>query len=110
MPRWDIDPEGVRRVVTRTAGVAEGLIDPVEAYSKHLQSAIEACGSPIVAQALFDFAAVKQSLLKDVISRTDAVMTAAAEATKAYVEGDLDMAQAAQANGTIFARSSSSLR
>jgi hypothetical protein len=97
MPRWDIDPEGVRRVVTKTAGVAEGLVDQADAYIKSLQAAAEASGSALVAKALVDFATAKDPFVQDLVTRTTRVMTAAVGATKAYVEGDTEMAEAAQA-------------
>ena len=110
MARWDIDPDGVRGVVTRTAGVAEGLVEQADTYLERLRSAAEASGSAIVAKALADFAAFNQPFVEDLIARSTRVMTGAVTATSAYVRGDTEMADQAQAHATLSAHSARNAR
>jgi Family of unknown function (DUF6507) len=100
MSRWDIDPAGVRSVVTRTAGVADAFQGQAETYAARLQSAANASGSQLVGQALVDFASHNQRAFAEVVERTTRVLGAAVAATNAYLAGDLEMAERAQRNAT----------
>ena len=96
MSRWDVDPAGVRSVVTRTAAVAEAFQEQAGTYAAHLRSAAEASGSQLVGQALVDFASHNQHAFQDLVGRTSRVLGGAVEATSAYLAGDLEMAERAQ--------------
>jgi hypothetical protein len=100
MSRWDIDPAGVRSVVTRTAAVAEAFEQQAGSYAAHLQGAAGACGSQLVGQGLADFAGHNQHAFAEVVGRTTRVLGGAVEATTAYLAGDLEMAERAQRNAT----------
>jgi hypothetical protein len=98
MPRWDIDPAGVRAVVTRTAAVAEAFQGQAETFGARLTSAANASGSRLVGQALVDFAEHHRHAFSAAVDRTAKVLGAAVAATNAYLEGDLEMAERAQRN------------
>lgn len=98
MSRWDIDPAGVRSVVSRTIDRAKGFEREAKAYETALGSAVEASGSQIVGQALVDFAAHNQPAFQFLVDRTSRVLEGAVDATKAYLNGDLAMAEHAQRN------------
>jgi hypothetical protein len=96
MPRWDIDPAGVRAVVVRTAGAAEDLGREVGSLVHALAGAAGTSGSGIVAQALNDFAAYHAPAVEAVRARTERALNGAVEATGAYLRGDEEMAARAQ--------------
>ncbi|GGQ71400.1 DUF6507 family protein [Couchioplanes azureus] len=98
MSRWDIDPPGVAGVVTRTGEAAKGFETAATKYGAALEGAAGACGSEIVAGALAGFAQHKAPAMKAVVERTGRALTGAVNATKAYIDGDLEMARTAQAN------------
>ena len=98
MSRWDIDPAGVRAVVTRTAGVAEAFQGQAETFATRLISAANASGSRLVGQALVDFAEHHRHAFSSAVDRTAKALGAAVAATNAYLEGDLEMAERAQRN------------
>jgi hypothetical protein len=96
--KWDIDPGGVSGVVNRTRARAEGFGTAATSTSDALGAAAGACGSLIVGGALHGFAGYVEPSMIAVEGRTDRILTAATEATQAYVDGDLEMAATAQAN------------
>ncbi len=98
MSKWNIDPPGVSGVVTRTGEVAKGFQTAATNYGNALEGAAQACGSEIVAGALVGFAEHNTAPMKAVVDRTTQALTGAVNATKAYIEGDLEMARTAQAN------------
>jgi Family of unknown function (DUF6507) len=98
MSRWDIDPAGVRGVVSRTIDTAKGFEEQARSYEQALGGAAEASGSQIVGQALVDFAAHNQPAFQFLVDRTSRVLEGAVDATRAYLNGDLAMAEHAQRN------------
>lgn len=98
MSRWDIDPAGVRSVVSRTIDHAEGFERQARSYETTLGSAVEASGSQIVGQALVDFATHNAQAFQFLVDRTSRVVNGAIDATAAYLDGDLTMAGNAQRN------------
>ena len=98
MSRWDIDPSGVRSVVSRTIDRAERFEEQARSYEQALGSAAQASGSQIVGQALVDFAAHNQPAFRFLVDRTSRVVNGAIDATAAYLDGDLTMAGTAQRN------------
>jgi hypothetical protein len=96
--RWDIDPAGVRSVVSRTIDRAEGFEGQARSYESALGSAVEASGSQIVGQALVDFATHNAQAFQFLVDRTSRVVNGAIDATAAYLDGDLTMAGNAQRN------------
>lgn len=100
MSAWDISPDGVRGVLTRTQGVAAEFEDQIRGLDAAVQGAGAQCSSGIVADAVAGFFASARSDIEFVFTRTGACLTAAAQATNAYLEGDLEMAANAAAAAT----------
>jgi hypothetical protein len=98
MSRWDIDPAGVRGVVSRTIDRARGFEEQVRSYETALGGAVQASGSQIVGQALVDFATHNATGFKFLVEHTARVVNGAIDATAAYLDGDLAMAGNAQRN------------
>jgi len=106
MARWDIDPEGVRGVVTRTATVAGGFETHSRNYGTHLEGAASAAGGlsgmggeggpGLVGLALAQFAEASQPDWQFLADRTRKSLEGTVKATNAYVRGDETMAQEAQ--------------
>lgn len=100
MGTWDIDPPGVKGVVDRTITAAEGFETHLTTYGNNLSSAAKNGGSGIVATALQDFANHHEAGIKAMVNQTTKSLTGAVNATKAYVDGDLEMAANAQRNAS----------
>lgn len=100
MGRWDIQPAGVRGVLGRVQGVADEFDGHVRTMNSAMEGAASQASSGIIAQALSGFAESQRSSIEFVFTRTGAAMTGAANATRAYVQGDLEMAANAQASAT----------
>ncbi len=98
MSRWDIDPSGVRSVVSRTIDRAERFEEQARSYERALGSAAQASGSQIVGQALVDFGTHNAQAFQFLVDRTSRVVNGAIDATAAYLDGDLTMAGTAQRN------------
>ncbi|MFH9816074.1 DUF6507 family protein [Streptomyces sp. NPDC017230] len=110
MTGWDISPSGVQGVLKETAQAAEGLSNTGKALQETLPSAAGSTGTiqqggversgvqGPVAAALGEFFTAYQEKLMYVAVRTSNSLNGAADATNAYVKGDLDMAARAQAN------------
>ncbi len=107
MTAWDIRPAEVGGVLSRTATAAEGLSKAGQSVQKTLPSAATAAGTisgmvcgPVpngpVAGALGEFAQKWSGDLTYIAKRTAASLNGAAEATRHYVEGDLEMASNTQ--------------
>lgn len=101
MPNYNIDPPGVKTVLTSTgteAGKFETDLTPLEG---HVNSAATGCGnSGAIVPALSTFFDVQGKRLTAVGTRVNACITGAAEATNAYVRGDLDMLATYQTNAS----------
>jgi hypothetical protein len=97
MPSWDIQPAGVEAVLSRTQGVAEEFNPEMTSLSGGLTGSMDQSSSPIVAEAVEGFAASSQGSIDFVFGHTTAAIRGAADATSAYVAGDLEMAANAQA-------------
>lgn len=98
MARWDISPAGVRAVLFRTEAEAVELDGHLKMINEALFVVTANVSSGIVAEALDGF--MQHSAIPAVASinaRIGACMTAAGQATSHYVQGDLEMAQNAQA-------------
>lgn len=100
MGRWDIQPAGVQGVLGRVQGIADQFDDQVREMNASMEGAGTQASSPIIAQALSGFAESQRQNLQFVFTRTGAAMTGAAGATRAYVQGDAEMAANAQAAAT----------
>ncbi|MER7175187.1 DUF6507 family protein [Streptomyces mesophilus] len=120
MSKWDIKPQGVQGQLTMTGEAAKDLADAAKAMVNDLMSAAGSAGTAVpgsqysgpmigpvvpgtprnpvgpVAAALSTYMEKRQAQLTSMAERTGNSMTGAAEATNAYVQGDLDMAAEAQ--------------
>ncbi|MCA6094090.1 DUF6507 family protein [Streptomyces sp. SCA3-4] len=107
MTGWDIRPSEVGGVLGKVATAAEGLAKAGEGVQKTLPSAAAAAGTisgmycgpaPTgpVAAALAEFGNKWGRDLIYVAKRTANSLNGAAEATRKYVEGDLELAANAQ--------------
>lgn len=96
MSAWDISPGGVRDVLTRTHAAAMPFEGQMTSLNSALEGSAAESSSEIVGQALQGFVESIRTDLEFVFTRTGACMQAAAQATNAYVEGDLEMAANAQ--------------
>ncbi len=97
MPSWDIQPAGVNAVLARTETTAQEFEPQLTSLNTGLEGSATESSSPIVADALSGFAGSAQGNIQFVLTRTGAAMTGAANATTAYLDGDLAMAANAQA-------------
>jgi len=97
---WDISPGGVRDVLTRTQGVATEFDSQMKSLNSALQGAGTQCSSGIVGEAIAGFFESAKSNIQFVFTRTGACLNAAAQATNAYLQGDLEMAANAQVSAT----------
>ncbi|MEU1362481.1 DUF6507 family protein [Micromonospora zamorensis] len=96
MSAWDISPGGVRDVLNRTHAAAAPFEGQMTKFNSALEGSAVQSSSEIVGQALQGFVESIRTDLEFVFTRTGACMNAAAQATNAYVQGDLDMAANAQ--------------
>lgn len=97
MPRWDIQPGIVRGVLDRTHSAAVVFEEQMGAVNAALTAAALQSSSGIVADAITGLAQAQTASVQFVFTRTNACITGATEATRAYLEGDLEMAANAQA-------------
>lgn len=99
MAKWDIEPAGVRGVVSRTQAAGQGFEKAGRLYASGARNAAGSAGSPIVTLALQSFAKHHRTTLTGLVDKTVASLTAAVGATNAYLDGDLEMAERAQRHG-----------
>jgi hypothetical protein len=84
-------------VLGRTEAVATEFEAQVTTLDSALRGAATQSSSTIVADAVAGFAASATADIEFVFTRTGACLNAAAQATNAYLDGDLEMAANAQA-------------
>lgn len=92
MATYRINPTGVEAVLKKTQTDAEEfgtILKPLEGYVESTANATG--GSGAVVPALQAFFEQQGTHLDDINSRVGAALTGAYNATKAYVDGDLDM-------------------
>jgi hypothetical protein len=100
MAAWDIDPPGVSGVVLRTKTVAEDFEGELTSIQTALTGGAEGSASEIVYSAVAGYSTHVAPEITFVVHRTGQVMTAAVNATNAYLRGDLEMAARAQRSAT----------
>lgn len=103
MSAWDIDPAGVKSVVTKVAGhVTDGhgggdtLEHHVTDLGTHIENAANAAASSPIGTALKEFVEHYSPALKGMATKTGSCIQGAVDATKAYIQGDLEMAAEAE--------------
>lgn len=101
MSRWDISPSGVQGVLSRTETVAQEFEDQMKRLRTALEGAAGESSSEIVASAIGGFMEKSGTpAIQFVFTRTGACLTGAAQATRFYLQGDLEMAANAQAGAS----------
>lgn len=115
MAKYDIDPQGVKKVLDTTAADAEkfstilgpladgptppGGVGPTQ--SGIVSTAAAACGnSGVIGPALGEFFEVQGKNLAAMTSRISACLSGAAAATSAYLHGDEEMVATYQQNAS----------
>ncbi|WP_328924698.1 DUF6507 family protein [Streptomyces sp. NBC_00190] len=107
MSTWDIKPDGVREVLSKTAEAGGKFEEEFESYGDGLVGAATSAGTMVlggteipkggafgpVAQALQEFQQRTENDLKFLPVRTGKSITGARLATEEYVKGDLQMAK-----------------
>ncbi|CAM3765742.1 DUF6507 family protein [Nocardiopsis rhodophaea] len=108
MSGWDIDPEGVgavlNKVYSHTGGEdgEGGLVGTLTSMGKHLEYAGECAKSFPVNYALAEFAEHYGPQLNNMVAKTASAIDGCSTATRAYMNGNLEMAAEAQNNaGTV---------
>ncbi|MDN3358846.1 DUF6507 family protein [Actinomadura sp. DC4] len=103
MSGWRIDPPGVKSVVTKVGGhVTDGhgggdtLEHHFADFGVHLQNAGTGTASSPINTALKEFVEHYTPTLKGMATKTGSCVKGAVDATKAYIQGDLEMAAEAQ--------------
>lgn len=92
MTSWDVSPSGVQAVLVQTSAVAQEFHVELRQAGDALQASAAGSSSGIVAQALSGFAEQLGADLQAVAARTSSALSGCAQATQAYVDGDLEMA------------------
>lgn len=104
MTGYRIDPQGVETVLNATKGDAEEfgtILEPLQGWVEF--AATGTGGSGAIVPALQSFFENQSEGLKAIGTRVTAAITGAYEATKAYVDGDLEMVQTYQRNAAVAA-------
>ncbi|MGX2995047.1 DUF6507 family protein [Streptomyces sp. JNUCC 64] len=106
MTGWDISPLGVKGVLEKTGTAAEGLakvgttlqtaVPAAATAAGGLSAGGEGEGQGLVAVALSQFVTAHTERLQKIGARASASLNGAADATNAYVTGDLEQAANAQ--------------
>jgi hypothetical protein len=100
MTRWDVDPVGVRTVLQNTETVAKEFEGQITTLNTGMEGAATQSSSEIVTSALGGYLESATADIAFVFTRTGACMGGAAQATNAYLDGDLEMAANAQASAS----------
>jgi hypothetical protein len=104
MTGYRIDPKGVETVLNATKSDAEKfgtILKPLQGWLEF--AATGTGGSGAIVPALQSFFENQSVGLKTINNRVGAAINGAYEATKAYLDGDLEMVQTYQQNAAIAA-------
>ena len=104
MTGYRIDPNGVETVLNATKSEAEKfgtILNPLQGWVEF--AATGTGGSGAIVPALQSFFENQADVLEAIGTRVGAAITGAYQATKAYVDGDMEMVQTYQHNGVIAA-------
>jgi Family of unknown function (DUF6507) len=104
MTGYRIDPNGVETVLNATKSEAEQfgtILSPLQGWAEF--AATGTGGSGAIVPALQSFFEKQSDGLEAIGTRIGAAITGAYQATKAYVDGDLEMVQIYQQNAVTAA-------
>ena len=107
MTGYRIDPQGVETVLNATKSDAEEfgtILKPLQGWVEF--AATGTGGSGAIVPALQSFFENQSAGLEAIGTRVGAAITGAVQATKAYIDGDLEMVQTYQKNAAIMANPS----
>jgi Family of unknown function (DUF6507) len=107
MTGYRIDPQGVETVLNATKSDAEEfgtILKPLQGWVEF--AATGTGGSGAIVPALQSFFENQSAGLEAIGTRVGAAITGAVQATKAYIDGDLEMVQTYQKNAAITANPS----
>ncbi|KAB2388800.1 DUF6507 family protein [Actinomadura montaniterrae] len=101
---WDIDPIGVQtvleKVITHYAGEDGkgngGLVKQAGQFAQYVDDAVAAALSEPIGIALGEYAKAVKPELKATFHKVHSCVKGATDATKAYIDGDIKMAEKAQ--------------
>jgi Family of unknown function (DUF6507) len=102
MAGYRIDPNGVETVLNATKSEAEEfatILDPLQGWVEF--AATGTGGSGAIVPALQSFFENQSEGLSAIGTQVGAAITGAYQATKAYVDGDMEMVQAYQQHAVI---------
>jgi hypothetical protein len=111
MTGYRIDPNGVETVLNATKSEAEEfgtILKPLQGWVEF--AATGTGGSGAIVPALQSFFENQSAGLEAIGTRVGAAITGGYQATKAYVDGDLEMVQTYQNNAAIAANPPPSVR
>ena len=107
MTGYRIDPQGVETVLNATKSDAEKfgtILKPLQGWVEF--AATGTGGSGAIVPALQSFFENQSAGLEAIGTRVGAAIIGAVQATKAYIDGDLEMVQTYQKNAAITANPS----
>jgi hypothetical protein len=96
---WNIQPGGVSEVLTTTQEVAKGFDPLAKKYGDCMNNTMVGLNTPlfsVIAAAVGEYATHWNPTLESAAKQVGASITGAATATKAYMEGQQEMAMNAQ--------------
>ena len=100
MGNWDIQPSGVQAVLAQTETTAGDFETQFAALDAALRGAATNSSSELVSGAIAGFVNANFADMQFMLTRTGACINGAALATRAYIDGDLEMAANAQASAS----------
>ena len=104
MPKWDIEPGGVRAVLGRVQGHAGELQAGLTSFGADLESAAAGSQSSVVAPAFADILAPSERRIARLAALIVGAEEGAAKATVAYLHADEAMAASAQSAALAVGR------
>jgi hypothetical protein len=100
---WDIQPDGVRAVLSRVDVHAQDLAGAAKSFGADVESAANATASAIIATSLSEFARDQANALGRIGDLVRSAENGAVGATNAYLHADQQMAANAQRAAAVAA-------
>ncbi|KUP95783.1 DUF6507 family protein [Thermobifida cellulosilytica] len=102
MSGWDLNPREISVVLQNVGNHVGGedgkggLVGLLETFGTHVEEAGTACESGPISMALGEFVEEYSGKLKGMVNKSISAITGCSDATMAYVNGNLEMAERAQ--------------
>jgi hypothetical protein len=100
---WDIQPDGIRAVLSQVGVHAEDLAAAAKSFGTDIESAANATASTVIITSLTEFATAQARALGRLGDLVQSAENGAVAATNAYLEGDDRMAENAQRAAAVAA-------